>query len=159
MTETASEESERCTSSDYESDTEGSLADFIEHDEDEYVDDDDEELYNSESASTSSENMSVDDSGGHDDDDNGGNNNSEDGEHGCGDAQQETCTDEDAEIVRGYTANMEQQGLQMIQGVRRSMRVNKGVAPQRYVDEDYLSLMLSDVDVSSLDGQSDQSVT
>ena len=53
-------------------------------------------------------------------------------------------TDEEAEIRRQYTEDMERQGSILIGGVRRSMRKTKGVAPSVYVDEHFVELMTED---------------
>jgi hypothetical protein len=104
-------------------DTEGSLADFIEHDSAEA-----EQTDASYTASSDDESLSA-----------------------AGDAEPEQCseTDDDPDecIKRQYSNNMEHACGSVITpaGVRRSMRANKGKAPTRYVDEDYAELMLEDM--------------
>lgn len=132
------------TSSDAEEESEGSLADFIEHDSDEGNGDD---SY-------------------HDDDDSSDANESDDeqvtrprkrtrrllsdeeDDQEEGDMEEAT-TEEDADeaIKRQYTPDMETTCGSVITdtGVRRSMRSNKGRAPVRYVDDSYAELMLEDV--------------
>jgi len=107
-----------CTTS-MDDDTEGSLADFIEHDSNEPGEED--------ASYTQSEDASGSDSGS---------------------ADEMTLTDEDPDeaIRRQYTAEMEMRGSILTDtGVRRSMRTTKGKAPVRYVDEDYAELMLEDI--------------
>ena len=111
------------TSSSSVDDSEGSLAQFIEHDSAE-LDDDPDAPY-SEEHGTSDDDCSNDD-----------------------EAPSVSYTEEDPDdlIARQYTSQMEMAGSVIMEsGVRRSMRANKGKAPTRYVDEDYATLMLEDV--------------
>jgi hypothetical protein len=119
---------ESCTTS-VDSDTEGSLADFIVHDEDE--EEDDEEF----------ENEGVDDAS----TDNGSALQPEEKE--SEEESEGKEEDDEADVRAQYTETMEQEGLITTEnGLRRSARINKGRAPVRYVDEDYIGLMTSDVD-------------
>lgn len=137
-------DSSSCRTSVDEDDSEGSLANFIEHDsqeEDEGGDgdasyeeedenagesDDDEVTQKAKRARVHTDQTEEDAEG------------------------EETATEEDADeaIKRQYTTEMETACGSVITstGVRRSMRSNKGRAPIRYVDEDYVELMLEDVD-------------
>lgn len=124
------------TSSDGEDDSEGSLADFIEHDSDEG---NGEESYNDEEE-------------GSEDDESEDDQVTRPGKRARRLADEEdveeTTTEEDADeaIKREYRPDMEMYGSVMTDtGVRRSMRTNKGRAPVRYVDDDYAELMLEDV--------------
>ena len=102
------------------------MADFIEHDEEEYEDDNDfnpqedkirRELHEVEESETREEESETKEE------------------------------DDDADVCAQYNPMMEQQGLITTEtGLRRSARANKGRAPVRYVDEDYIGLMISDVD-------------
>lgn len=114
------------TPSEERDDSEGSLADFIEHDSDEVEEEDasfhgDDDDMESESAEVSEN---------EDDED-------EDEE------QEEEEEDPDRDVIGQYTADMEtSMGLVVVDGVRRSMRSTRGKAPVRYVDEEYADLML-----------------
>ena len=138
------------TSSQGEDESEGSLADFIEHDSDEG---DGEESYEEDEhlQSSARDDESEDEQvtraskrprthalAGDDADDD---EKEEDVD--------ETTTEEDPDeaIKRQYRPEMETTCGSVITdtGVRRSMRSNKGRAPVRYVDEDYAELMLEDV--------------
>lgn len=122
MNEETEEDSEKVTSS-VEDESEGSLADFIEHDSAE-LDAQDDGSYEQESGAAASS---------HDE---------EDGE----DDTVATEEDPDDAIRAQYTADLEQCGsIVNDQGVRRSARANKGKAPTRYVDEEYAELMLEDL--------------
>lgn len=105
-------------------DTEGSLADFIEHDSDELDAAQEDESYEQDEEQD------------------------EDEEEGTDTEQkdQETEEDPDAAIRALYTPDMEQLGSVITaEGVRRSTRATKGKAPTRYVDEEYADLMLEDL--------------
>lgn len=54
------------------------------------------------------------------------------------------------EIQQQYTPAMEGLGLVAVDGIRRSSRINKGVPPTRYVDNDYCELMLEDTTMAEL---------
>lgn len=115
-------------------DTEGSLADFIEHDSAEA--DDDASYQESESSEaevkvTSKRLRCI---------------SSSEEEEEAEETTTQTEDDPDEAIRRQYSADMEQRGSVVTEGgVRRSMRITKGKAPTRYVDEDYAELMLEDI--------------
>ena len=128
-------ESETTSSADDES--EGSLADFIEHDSAELDDDDasyrESEEEEDEDAVRKKRARVMDE---------------EESESDTEEEEDATVTEEDPDdaIRQQYSTEMEQRGSVLIDGgVRRSMRSNKGKAPQRYVDEDYADLMLEDI--------------
>ena len=121
-----------------DSDTEGSLADFIEHDEEEDEDEEFEMDEETDNGSTMHETKDEMD----EETDNG--------------TMQSDEKDDDADVRAQYNQEMEQQGLITTEtGLRRSARANKGRAPVRYVDEDYIGLMISDVD-SDMQWSSDE---
>ncbi len=141
-----------CTTSD-ENESEGSLVDFIVHDEESTDDDGDFDPmdYEESDGEIMEEDGGVEeDAGGEDDageEDAGGEDAEED------DAEEEgqvplVATPGDDEMVRAqYTGNMEHEGSVFTStGIRRSMRTSKGRAPLRYVDDDYVGLMTEDVD-------------
>ena len=107
-----------CTTID-DSDSEGSLVDFIVKEEEENSEDEDEDENENEN-----ENSDVNDE------------------------EEEKKDAADDNLVCGqYSAAMELEGLVVTEtGLRRSARVSKGVAPVRYVDNDYIGLMLEDAD-------------
>lgn len=50
------------------------------------------------------------------------------------------------EITQQYSPQLENEGIVTdASGLRRSMRVSKGRAPARYVDEEYVGLMTEDI--------------
>lgn len=106
-----------------EDDTEGSLADFIEHDSAEADNTDASYTASSDDESVSANAEAEEQSSETDDD------------------------DPDECIKQQYKDDMEHACGSVITpaGVRRSMRANKGKAPTRYVDEDYAELMLEDM--------------
>jgi hypothetical protein len=106
-------------------DTEGSLADFIEHDSDELDAAQEDESYEQDEEHEEEEE-----------------------EEGTDTEQKDPDTEEDpdAAIRALYTPDMEQLGSVItVEGVRRSTRATKGKAPTRYVDEEYADLMLEDL--------------
>ena len=68
-------------------------------------------------------------------------------------------TDEEAEIRRQYTADMERQGSVLIGGVRRSMRQTKGIAPKVYMDENFVELMTEDTTAEEIQRLAEESET
>lgn len=70
----------------------------------------------------------------------------EDGEE---EVEDEDCNEdvEDVnEITQQYSPQLENEGIVTdATGLRRSMRVSKGRAPARYVDEEYVGLMTEDI--------------
>lgn len=131
------------TSSDAEEESEGSLADFIEHDSDEgngdesYHDDDSSDANEFDDEQVTRPRKRTRRLLSDEEDD------QEEGD------VEEATTEEDADeaIKRQYTPDMETTCGSVITdtGVRRSMRSNKGRAPVRYVDDSYAELMLEDV--------------
>ena len=119
-------DSSSCLSSG-DNDTEGSLADFIEHDSDER------------DAAQEDESYEQDEEQDEDDED-------ETDAEAKGEEEEEEEEDPDAAIKAQYTPDMEQLGSVItVEGVRRSTRATKGKAPTRYVDEEYADLMLEDL--------------
>jgi hypothetical protein len=118
------------TPSDERDDSEGSLADFIEHDSAEQDDDSFKEEEEEEEASKDeSEDVSKDES----------------------DEEEEEEEDPDRDVVQQYTPAMETtMGSVVVDGVRRSMRSTRGRAPVRYVDEEYAELMLEGATATDL---------
>jgi len=138
-----------------DSDEEGSLVDFIVHDSGEDDDDDDDD-----------DATAGDDDDDDDDEESGGGGEDDEAEHeerdgegdgeGEGDGDGDGDGDEtddavgDQEILSQYTADMENLGMVLVDGVRRSCRLTKGQAPIRYVDPDYIELMLEDTTTAEL---------
>jgi len=138
-----------------DSDEEGSLVDFIVHDSGEDDDDDDDD-----------DATAGDDDDDDDDEESGGGGEDDEAEHeerdgegdgeGEGDGDGDGDGDEtddavgDQEILSQYTADMENHGMVLVDGVRRSCRLTKGQAPIRYVDPDYIELMLEDTTAAEL---------
>lgn len=105
-------------------DTEGSLADFIEHDSDELDAAQEDESYEQDEEQEDEDEEETD----------------------TEQKDQDTEEDPDAAIQALYTPDMEQLGSVITaEGVRRSTRATKGKAPTRYVDEEYADLMLEDL--------------
>lgn len=133
--------SSSCRTSSDGDESEGSLADFIEHDSQEgdgdesYTQDDGEEEEESDEEQVTRAAKRARTHAGMPAD------GEEDGE--------EATTEEDGDeaVKRQYNPEMEMStgSVMTDTGVRRSMRSNKGRAPVRYVDEDYAALMLEDV--------------
>ena len=133
---------ESCTTS-VDSESEGSLVDFIEHDDDEAGGDED---FVDEAATSEVQ------SGSGSDEESGSEDESVPGEKPL---TRDMIMDDDVEVCAQYSPAMEQEGLITTScGLRRSARVYKGRAPVRYVDEDYVGLMTSDVD-SNVEWSSD----
>lgn len=124
-----------------ETGSEGSLADFIEHDSDELDAAQGDESYNEDDAENDEDEDDADD-----------------------DAEQkeedETEEDPDVAISAQYTTEMERLGTVITQeGVRRSTRSTKGRAPTRYVDEEYAELMLEDLTAEDRDQLAEEFTT
>ena len=130
------------TPSDERDDSEGSLADFIEHDSDEA---DDASYHGEEEEDDGNESEAEDES------------EADDNEEEA--VEQEEEQDSDLDVIQQYTPAMETtMGSVVVDGVRRSMRSTRGRAPVRYVDEEYVELMLEGASHAELlqDSQSDQ---
>ena len=146
-----SDSESRCTSPE-NSDSEGSLVDFIVHDED-VIDDDEDEFSAEEEEEFSAEEKEEEEAEAEEKEE-------EKGVEAEAEAEVEMeveCTG-DSMVASQYNQSMENEGLvTTATGVRRSMRKSK--APVRYVDEDYVGLMVEDVDSnaewSSSDGDDD----
>jgi hypothetical protein len=124
------EESSECVETSSDNESEGSLAEFIEHDSAEHDAVQDDESYEAECCTETG----------------GGDSAEEEEEQGAEDDVVVPEEDPDAAIRAQYTPDMEQCGSVVNEaGVRRSTRTTKGKAPQRYVDEDYAELMLEDL--------------
>lgn len=131
----SSESAESSASSSASDDTEGSLADFIEHDSAELEDDESYTESSEEGEVSCSKRPRL-----------RGDESDEEDEGDEDEATTQTEEDPDDAIRRQYSPEMEQRGSVVTEtGVRRSMRSTKGKAPQRYVDEDYADLMLEDI--------------
>src|SRR3989344_4759497 len=118
-----------------EDESEGSLAEFIDHDSDEIVAEDDEfkeQEQEQDGPEEEDEDEEAEDS-----------NETSECASECGTEEKEET--EDKEVIEQYNSDTERHGLRYEKGVRRSMRVNKGKAPVRYMDENFVCLMLSDV--------------
>lgn len=126
------------TPSEERDDSEGSLADFIEHDSDEaddasYHSDEEEE---DEEEDVAEEEAEVEE-----------------------EKEEQHDHDSDQDVIQQYTPAMEtSMGSVVVDGVRRSMRSTRGRAPVRYVDEEYAELMLEGASHAELflDSQSEQ---
>ena len=126
------------TPSEEPDDSEGSLADFIEHDSDEaddasYHSDEEEE---DEEEDVAEEEAEVEE-----------------------EKEEQHDHDSDQDVIQQYTPAMEtSMGSVVVDGVRRSMRSTRGRAPVRYVDEEYAELMLEGASHAELflDSQSEQ---
>ena len=122
-----------------ESESEGSLAEFIVHDSDEEGDDVDDTFVCSTNVDSDDETRpSVCE------------------EEVCEEDGEVETKDEDEVVAMQYTEDMEVEGSVVNElGVRRSMRSNKGKVPTRYVDEEYCNLMMDDVSESDLADEED----
>ena len=116
--------------------TEGSLADFIEHDEDEG------------SGDSSYEEDREEDEEDEDEDEDEDEEEDEEEEKEEADEEDSTLDSDDASVIR--EAQVVATEVVPEGGLRRSTRSTKGKAPVKYMDEYYVDFMLEDVDVEAV---------